>query len=415
MIKTNLDDLAIFGGQPTFPGKLYVGRPNVGSRTRLFSRIEEMLDSKWLSNDGPFVAEFERRIVDYVGVKHCVVMCNATIAMEIAIRALGMQGEVIVPSFTFIATAHALQWQQITPVFCDIDANTALIDPQRIEELITSRTTGIIGVHLWGRVCDVQAIAEIAKSHKLKLLFDAAQAFGCTHKGQMVGGFGDVEVFSFHATKFFNSAEGGAAVTNNGELARKIRLMRNFGFSDFDKVTHIGTNGKMSEVCAAVGLTNFESIDEFVTVNYRNYRHYQRELDGLEGIQLMQFDETERGNYQYVIIMLDPEKTVVTRDELMKILQAENVMARRYFYPGCHRMEPYKSALPDCTFGLPQTEWLTPRVLALPTGTAVDIEEITTVCQIVRFVVTNGKQVHERMQRDGVASATPPTFASPAV
>ena len=168
-----------------------------------------MLDRRWFSNDGPFVKEFERRIGDLIGVKHCVAMCNATIALEIAIRALELRGEVIVPSYTFVATAHSLQWQEITPVFCDMDPGTYNIDPAKIESLVTPRTTGIIGVHVWGRPCDTEAIEALAKRRGLKVMYDAAHAFNCSRGGRMVGGFGSCEVFSFHATKFLNSFEGG--------------------------------------------------------------------------------------------------------------------------------------------------------------------------------------------------------------
>lgn len=229
--QTSIDQLAIFGGVPAFEESLHVGRPNIGKRERLLERINEMLDRRWLTNNSPFVRQFEQRIAEMLGVKHCVAMCNATVALEIAIRAAGLSGEVIVPSFTFIATAHALQWQEITPVFCDIDPHTHNLDPRRVEQMITPRTTGIIGVHVWGRACDVEALTDIAQCHHLKLLFDAAHAFGCSYKGRMIGNFGDVEVFSFHATKFFNTFEGGAVVTNDDDLANKIRLMKNFGFA----------------------------------------------------------------------------------------------------------------------------------------------------------------------------------------
>src|SRR5690349_4944149 len=204
-----LSDLAIFGAPPVFEEPLHVGRPNIGDRERLLARINDMLDRRWLTNNGPFVQELEEKIAAFLGVKHCIAMCNATVGLEIAIRATGMTGEVIVPSFTFIATAHALQWQEITPVFCDIDPRTHNIDPQQVEKLITPRTTGIIGVHVWGRACDVAALEAIAARRRLTLLFDAAHAFGCSYRGRMIGGFGDAEVLSFHATKFFNSFEGG--------------------------------------------------------------------------------------------------------------------------------------------------------------------------------------------------------------
>ena len=201
-MKKKLDGLAIFGGVPAFREKLHVGRPNIGDRGRLLERINDLLDRRWLTNDGPFVQELERRISEVLAVKHCIAMSNGTVAMEIAIRALGLTGEVIVPSFTFVATAHALQWQEITPVFCDVEPQTFNIDPNLVKELITPRTTGITGVHLWGRPCDAEALTAVACSHNLKLLFDAAHAFGCSYKGRMIGNFGDAEVFSFHATKF---------------------------------------------------------------------------------------------------------------------------------------------------------------------------------------------------------------------
>jgi dTDP-4-amino-4,6-dideoxygalactose transaminase len=396
-----LDQLAIFGGKAGFAEQLHVGRPNIGERARLLERINNILDTKWLSNMGPYEREFEQRLAEMLGVKHCIAMCNATIALEISIRALGMTGEVIVPSFTFIATAHALEWQQIKPVFCDIDPATHNLDPQRVEELITPRTTGIIGVHVWGRACDIDGLSEIAERHKLKLLFDAAHALGCSYQGQLVGSFGDAEVFSFHATKFFNTFEGGAVTTNNDELATRIRLMKNFGFSGYDEVTYIGTNGKMSELSAAMGLTSLESVDEFIKTNRRNYDHYRVGLSGVAGLRLLNFDEKEKYNYQYVVAELD-EQAGLTRDELVQVLHAENVIARRYFYPGCHRMEPYRSYYPDAGLMLPQTERLTRNVITLPTGTAVGPAEVSKICEIIRRVLTLGPEIHQRLSQSGL-------------
>jgi dTDP-4-amino-4,6-dideoxygalactose transaminase len=394
-------DLAICGGKPAFASALHVGRPNIGNRERLLARINDLLDRRWLSNDGPFNKEFEERLAEYIGAKHCIAICNATVALEITTRALELKGEVIVPSFTFIATAHALQWQEITPVFCDINPTTHNIDPDRVEELITPRTTGIIGVHLWGRACEIERLEEIAERRNLTLLFDAAHAFGCTHKGRMIGNFGNAEVFSFHATKFFNTFEGGAVVTNDDELAAKIRLMKNFGFAGYDEVIYIGTNGKMSEVSAAMGLTNLESIDDFIAKNFDNYKTYQKGLRGLPGISLMEFRESESYNYQYIVLEVDGRDGMITRDELQQVLLAENVIARRYFFPGCHRMEPYRSYFPHAKLLLPETEKLSQRVLLLPTGTAVDASQIETICRIIRLAVTNAHEVRERL-RSGI-------------
>lgn len=391
--KKYFSDLAIFGGTPTFTEKLHVGRPNIGNREDLLSRINDILDRKWLTNHGIYVQEFEQRIAEFVGVKHCIATCNATVALEIAIRAVGLTGEVIVPSFTFIATPHALQWQEITPVFCDIDPQTHNIDPNKIVQSITPRTTGIIGVHLWGRSCDVETLSDIAHTYGLKLMFDAAHAFGCSHQGKMIGSFGEAEVFSFHATKFLNTFEGGAIVTNSDELAEKIRLMTNFGFAGYDQVIYIGTNGKMNETSAAMGLTSLESIDDFVDVNYRNYKCYQRELADITGISLLSYDETEQFNYQYIVLEIEESKTQITRDNLIKILHSENIIARRYFYPGCHRMEPYKSYFPHAKLLLSETEKLADKVVLLPTGTSVNEDEIYMISQIIRIAVREAKNI----------------------
>lgn len=385
-MKHTLSQLALFGGAPAFAEPLHVGRPNIGDRARLLERINHILDERWLTNAGPYVQEFEERIARMIGVKHCVAMCNATVALEIAIRALGMTGEVIVPSMTFVATAHALQWQQITPVFCDIDPDTLTLAPRRIEELLTPRTTGIIGVHLWGRACDTDAIQSLARRHNLRVLYDAAHAFASTHKGKMVGNFGDAEVFSFHATKFFNTLEGGAVVTNDDELAAKLRLMKNFGFAGYDNVVYVGTNGKMSEVSAAMGLTGLESLDEFIAVNCAHYQQYNAELAGVRGVRVLPYDAGERANYQYVVLDIDAAETGVTRDQLLEMLWAENVRARRYFFPGVHRMEPYRSLYPMTHRRLPVTENMVARVLVLPTGTAVTGDDIRAICQLLRLV-----------------------------
>src|SRR4051794_25016690 len=199
-----------------------------------------MWDKRWFSNQGPYVREFEDKLSKLLGVKHCIPVCNGTIAMELAIRALDLKGEVIVPSFTFISAAHALQWQEITPVFCDVDPKTHNLDPKKIEAMITPRTTAIVAVHTWGRPCEVDTLSRVARRNDLRLLFDAAHAFGCSHEGRAIGNFGDAEVFSFHATKFFNTFEGGAVATNDDELAARIRLMKNFGFQGNDNVVYIG-------------------------------------------------------------------------------------------------------------------------------------------------------------------------------
>jgi dTDP-4-amino-4,6-dideoxygalactose transaminase len=396
-LKKSVNDLAIFGDHPLLAESLHVGRPNVGNRDRVLARLGDMLDRRWLTNHGPFVQEFEKRIAEHLGVKHCVAMCNGTVALEIVSRAIGLAGEVIVPSFTFIGTAHALQWQQITPVFCDIDPTTHTLDPARVEALITPRTTGIIGVHLWGTPCDAERLQDIASRHRLRLLFDAAHAFSCSHLGKMIGAFGDAEVFSFHATKFLNAFEGGAVTTNDDDLAARMRLMKNFGFAGYDKVVYIGTNGKMSEASAAMGLSNLEYLDQFIETNHRNYKEYRTQLNSVPGIELYEYDCAERRNYQYIVTEVSTEAGL-SRDTLLRILHAENVIARRYFYPGCHRMEPYQSHFPNAGILLPETEKLVERVLVFPTGTSIDESEIEKICQILRLATAHSAEITRRLE-----------------
>jgi dTDP-4-amino-4,6-dideoxygalactose transaminase len=397
--KTQVSDLAIFGGSPAFPNKLHVGRPNMGDREKFLEHVNTILDNRWLSNNGRYVQEFEKRIANLLGVKHCIAICNGTVALEIVIRASGLSGEVIVPSFTFIATAHALQWQEITPIFCDIDPITHTIDPNRVESLITPRTTGILGVHIWGQPCNIERLTDIAKRHQLKLLFDASHAFGCSYQGQMLGNFGNAEVFSFHATKFVNTLEGGAIVTNDDLLAEKIRLMKNFGFAGFDNVIYLGTNGKMNEISAAMGLTSLDSMADIVSANQRNYHQYQQGLQEISSIRLFSYDESEQCNFQYVVAEVDENLAGITRDRLMEILQAENILARRYFYPGCHRMEPYRSYFPHAGLLLPNTELIASKILILPTGQTISDEDINSICQIIKIAVGNSQKISTYLEQ----------------
>ena len=363
--------------------KLYVGRPNIGDRERFLERVNGILDRRWLSNDGPLLKEFEEKVAAFLGVKNVVAMCNATAALEIACRALDLKGEVILPSYTFVATAHALQWQEITPVFCDMDPATHNIDPAKIERLITPKSTGIIGVHVWGRGCETEAIEAIAARRNLKVMYDASHGFGCSKGGRMLGTFGECEVFSFHATKFLNCFEGGAVVTNNDVLAEKMRLMRNFGFVDFDKVVYLGVNGKMSEVHAAMGLTNLEAIEEIIAVNRRNYEAYKVGLADVPGISVIDYDPAERNNYQYVVVEVNPDICPRNRDEIVEALHAENIIARKYFWPGCHKMEPYRSLQPNAGLLLPETHRVAAQVIVLPTGQAVEEETVRHVCRTI--------------------------------
>lgn len=368
---------------PAFASPVHVGRPNVADPAEFHRLIDGALERRWLSNDGPLVREFEAKVADYLGVKHCLAISNGTIALEILIRAAGLSGEVIVPSWTFIATVHALEWSGITPVFADVDEVTHCLDPESVRSKITERTTGIIGVHLWGRPAPVDELQAIADEHGLALLFDAAHSFGVSSGDRMVGSFGNGEILSFHATKFFNALEGGAVVTNDDELATRVRLMRNFGFAGEDNVVSPGTNGKMSEVSAAMGLSNFGALDDLITVNRRNYDAYVRGVEGVPGLSVFPIDPANRSNYQYVVLLVD-EACPRSRDEILATLRENNVLARRYFWPSAHKMEPYRTLQPEAGQSLPVTERIADQVIVLPTGTAVSEDDVAVITGLIR-------------------------------
>jgi len=396
--KKHVSQLALLGGKPAFAEGLHVGRPNVprgAARARFMKRMTEILDRQWLTNHGPVVKEFEQEIARLTGVPHAIAVCNATQGLQVAAKACELTGEVIVPAFTFIATAHALNWIGLQPVFADVDSATHSMDPRQIEKLITPRTSAIVATHLWGRPCAVEQIEKIARWYELPVIYDAAHAFGCSHRGQMIGSFGSAEVFSFHATKFINSGEGGAITTNDDELAARIRRLVNFGFEGFDRVVDVGTNAKMSEAAAAMGLAGLEMIDEVIEINHKNYAAYQAGLAGLPGVRLLPNDEREARNHQYVVIEIEADRAGLSRDQLRDVLWAEGIMARRYFYPGCHRMEPYLTERAERHFHqvLPVTERLAESVLTLPTGTSVGADEIAVISQIIRLALKGAPEV----------------------
>lgn len=373
--------LAINGAAPAFEQPIHVGRPNIGDRAAFLAHVEDMFDRRWLTNNGPLVEQLEERIADRLGVRNCVAVCNGTIALEIMIKAVGLEGEVIVPSYTFIATAHALHWQGITPVFADIDPATHALDPDAVRRQITPRTTGILATHLWGRGADIEGLQAVADEHGVALIFDAAHAFLCSHKGRSIGGFGRAEAFSFHATKFFNTFEGGAITTDDDDLAQTMRLMRNFGFAGVDDVIHPGTNGKLTEICAAMGLVNLDAVDSVIAANQENYQAYCDALDPVEGLSIFPLGEGQ-SNYQYVVLELD-EGFPVSRDRIVDALTAENILARRYFWPGCHRMKPYCDLNPAAGDMLPISEQVAARVVVLPTGTTLPDGAVDAVRDVI--------------------------------
>ncbi|MGC5400902.1 aminotransferase class I/II-fold pyridoxal phosphate-dependent enzyme [Streptomyces sp. DT20] len=393
-MKHGTQDLALFGGTPAFVEDRRVGRPNQGDRRRFLDRMNQALDNEWLSNMGPLMHEFEDRVAELAGVRHCVSLCNATVALQMLIGDEATGGapgdEVIVPALTFPATAHAVGWRGLRPVVCDVDPVTGLIDPEQVETLITPRTRAIIGVHVWGQACDVGRLEKIAESNGLRLYFDAAPALGCTHNDTPIGGFGNAEVFSFHATKIVNSFEGGAIVTDDDALAERMRAVRNFGFGPDGRVGHIGTNAKLNEVAAAMGLTSLDALADTMIHNRANYELYRAELAGIPGVRPVEYASQHRNNHHYMMITVDEAAAGLHRDLLLGVLRAERILAQPYFPQGMHQLQPYAE---DPGRSLPHAEELCGQLLALPTGPAVGADDIKTISDAIRVAVANGPEV----------------------
>jgi len=387
--------LAIFGGRPRFSRELHVGAPNVIDREAFINRLRAIFDRNTLTNGGPEERELEETIAQRVGVRHCVAVVNATSALQILCRALNWRGEVIVPSFTFVATANAFAWLGLQPVFCDVDPDTHNIDPPRVEDLITDRTAAIVGVHLWGRPCDVDTLQRIAAKRSLDVVFDA-QAWGCSLGDTPIGRFGRAEVFSFHATKWVHSFEGGAITTDDGELAERCAAIKRFGFVGYDRTGMLGTNATMTEAAAAMGLVSLQTEGPILERNRANFEAYATGLHGLPGVKMVHPAAGNRWHYHYVVLEIDETVAPLDRDELQRVLWQENVRARRYFYPGCHRLEPYR--ITRTPAALPVTEQLARRTLALPTGLQMKPIDAAAICDVVNTAFDNAVAVREKVR-----------------
>jgi dTDP-4-amino-4,6-dideoxygalactose transaminase len=397
MEERSAKDFAVLGGPPTFSEPRHVGRPSFPKKEQILDLIGAALDRRWVTNHGPLVQQLEAGLGEQLATQDVVTVSNGTVAIELVARALKLTGEVIVPGFTFVATAHAFRWLGLRPVFCDVDPKTHLIDVAQAERLITEKTSAIVGVHLWGEVCDVDRLESLCRKRGLRLIFDAAHAFGCDRSGKKVGNFGDAETFSFHGTKFFSTFEGGAIATNNKELAAELKRLRNFGFAGADNVVALGTNARLSEIAAAAGLVNLSSVGELMDLNRAKHRRYAELGGDIPGLSFYELNGTDRRNYQYVVAEVDEAAFGLSRDQVVTILQAEGVLVRRYFFPGLHRMEPYRSEQPDTK--LPVTERLCERVIVLPASNAVTMPDVDAVTSLLRRIQRRAAALSKQVPR----------------
>ncbi len=349
-------------------------------RQDLFQRyIDGIWQRGWITNHGPLVNELELRLKEYLNVPHLLYLNNGTIAIQIAIKALELHGEVITTPFSYVATTSSLVWENCTPVFADIDPDSLNIDPVSVESLITDRTTGILATHVFGNPCDVEALKKIADQHKLKIIYDAAHCFGTTYKGAPIFNYGDISTTSFHATKLFHTAEGGAVFTQNAELLKKMAYLRNFGHETPTSFAMVGINGKNSELHAAVGLSLLPHIGEILSKRKEQYKYYNDKLCNLQ-VERQKLVDPEGYNYSYYPILFSSEGLL---ERSIAELNKYNIFPRRYFYPSLNRLGYVERQ--DC----PVSESISSRILCLPLFHDLSEEEIDMIARLLLRVQNN--------------------------
>lgn len=343
------------------------------------NKIKSVWEKSWLTNNGPLHEELEAKIKKYLDVKNVTLFTNGHLALENAIKVLDLKGEVITTPFTFISTTHAITRNGLTPVFCDINPIDYTMDVSKIEELISDKTCAIIPVHVYGNICNVEEIERIARKHNLKVIYDAAHAFGIKYKGKSVANYGDISMFSFHATKVFNTIEGGALVYNDDNLKEKLDYLKNFGITDEEHIDYIGGNAKMNEFQAAMGICNIQELDEKIEMRKKVYERYLEQLKDVKGIKLNYIKEEVESNYAYFPIVIEDDYKY-TRDELFQLLMDNNIFSRKYFYPISNEIDIYK----DCKGKTPIAKDISNRVLTLPLYPDLDLEIVDKICNIIK-------------------------------
>lgn len=342
--------------------------------------LKKIWDSNWLTNNGPLHDEFDKEVKKYLSVKNVCLFTNGHLALDIAIKSLNLKGEVITTPFTFASTVHAITMNGLTPVFCDIELNTFNIDPNKIEELITEKTSAIIPVHVFGNPCNVKEVEKIANRYNLKVIYDAAHAFGVEIHGKGIGDYGDISMFSLHATKVFHSIEGGILTFNDESLKAKLNKLKNFGIADEEKVDLVGLNAKMNEFQAAMGLLNLSYIDEQIEKRKQLTYAYRENLKNIEGIRYLNDVEGVKHNYAYFPILIDESRFGMNRDCLYERLKEYNIFTRKYFYPLCTDFDCYNYD----SSNLENAKLVSKNILTLPLYFELEIDEVIAICQIIR-------------------------------
>lgn len=370
----------------SFSEPVYVTRPALPDVKAVYGKIDEIWGSQWLTNIGGQHKLFEAKLQAHLRAANISLFCNDTMALQLACQAFRLSGEVITTPFTFPATAHVLYWNNLKPVFCDIDPWTFNIDAGQLEALITPYTTAILPVHVFGYPCDIDAIKTIADRYGVRVIYDAAHCFGVEVDDQPIGSFGDISMFSFHATKIFHTIEGGALTYNDRVLKERLELSRNFGFKGEEQIVVPGINGKMNEIQAAVGLLMLDIIDAESSRRKALTQAYRQRLKDVPGIVFREDLPGVRHNYYNFVVTIDEDKFGYSRDELYRKLKKFNIFTRKYFYPLCSQLQCYRnlpSAAPD---NLSVAENISRRVLSLPLYGGLEVDDIQRICDIIKYI-----------------------------
>lgn len=363
-----------------------VTQPTLPPLEEYVELLRDIWSRKWLTNNGHYHKELEQALADCLGVKYVSLFCNGMIALQVGLQALEIDGEVITTPFSFPATTHALWWSHCTPVFGDIHPATCNIDPAMIESVITPRTSAILPVHVYGTPCDVDAIQRIADTYGLKVFYDAAHAFGVRLNGRSILTHGDLSMLSFHATKVFSTAEGGALVTNDPKLKERIDYLKNFGFAGETTVIAPGTNGKMNELQAALGLVNLKHVPESIDRRLNIDRLYRELLEDVPGIRLLATPKNVQRNGAYFPVFVDKERYGMSRDELYEHLKAQGIYGRRYFYPLISTYPMYRELPTAQSSHLPVATRVADEVLCLPLYAELDVDDARSIAGVIRRV-----------------------------
>jgi len=367
-----------------------VTQPFLPPLNKFIPYLKDIWKRKWLTNNGFYHQELEKALCEYLNISYISVFSNGTLPLMVALEALDIKGEVITTPYSFVATTHSLWWNGIKPVFVDVEEKTCNLNPDKIENAITSKTTAIMPVHVYGTPCNTEAIKKIANKHGLRIIYDAAHAFGVEENGKSILSFGDITTLSFHATKTYNTAEGGALVCNDAQTKQKIDQLKNFGFASETDVIMPGINGKMDEIRAALGLLNLKYIDNTIVKRQKISQYYQNELKEVSGIKIMDEYPNIKSNYSYFPIFIRKNEYGMSRDELYEKLKQNNIFGRRYFYPLISAFSPYCDLDSSAPQNLPIAHKLADSVLCLPIYADLDLKDVNRICEIIKSNLIRG-------------------------